>query len=261
MEEQARVHVRIARRVALLEIDHPPLNELDETTFYALRSAFEQAIGNDRVKVIVITGSGQSFIAGADISELQAIDSVKDATKRAQAGHDLLRKIERAPKPVIAAINGRYCLGGGNELAMACHFRIAEEKVKFGQPEIKLGLIPGWGGTQRLPRLVGVAKALEMILTGDHIRAREAYRLGLVNKVVAEGEAVEEAMRFARRLSMWSGPALARALDAIHAGLDMTLDEGIAYEIARFSELANMEDMREGLASFVEGRRPQFQDR
>ena len=261
MADREYVHVNVTERVALLEIDHPPVNELDEPTFQALDSALDQVMADDQVKVIVITGSGRSFIAGAGLGELQAIGSPDEARNRAQAGHELMGKVERSPKPVIAAINGRFCLGGGNELAMACHIRIAEEKVKFGQPEIKLGLIPGWGGTQRLPRLVGVAKAIELILTGDHIRAKEAHRLGLVNKVVPEGTAVQEAMRLAKRLSSLSGLAVARSLDAIYAGLAMSLDEGIAYETSLFSEMAATEDMREGLNAFVERRRPKFQDR
>jgi enoyl-CoA hydratase/carnithine racemase len=260
MTDREYVHVNVTDRVALLEIDHPPLNELDEPTFKALESALDQAMADERVKVIVITGKGRSFIAGAGIGELQAISNPDEARDRAQSGHDLLHKVERSPKPVIAAINGRYCLGGGNELAMACHFRIAEEKVKFGQPEIKLGIIPGWGGTQRLPRLVGVAKAIELILTGDPIRAKEAHRVGLVNKVVPEGTGVQAAMRLAKRLSSLSGPALARSLDAIYAGVEMSLDKGIAYEAGLFGELANTDDKREGLEAFVQGRRPEFRD-
>ncbi len=179
----------------------------------------------------------------------------------ARAGQILLHKIERSPKPIIAAVNGRFCLGGGNELILACHVRIAEESVKFGQPEIKLGLIPGWGGTQRLVRLVGLGKAVEMILTGNHIRAKEAYRIGLVNEVVPEGTAMEAAMRLAKRIAALSSVAIAKALDAIYAGLEMDLEEGLAYEAARFSEMADTEDMREGLSAFLERRRPQFQNR
>ena len=261
MADREYVHVNVTDRVALLEIDHPPVNELDEPTFQALESALDRVMADDQVKVIIITGSGRSFIAGAGIDELQAISNADEARNRARSGHELLRKVERSPKPVIAAINGRYCLGGGNELAMACHFRIAEERVKLGQPEIKLGIIPGWGGTQRLPRLVGVAKAIELILTGDPIRAKEGHRLGLVNKVVPEGTAVQEAMRLAKRLSLLSGPAIARSLDAIYAGVEMSLDKGIAYETSLFGELADTDDKREGLSAFVQGRRPEFRDR
>jgi enoyl-CoA hydratase/carnithine racemase len=179
----------------------------------------------------------------------------------AEAGQALCNTIERAPKPVIAAINGRYCLGGGNELALACHIRIAEERVKIGQTEIALGLIPGWGATQRLTRLVGLGKATELILTGDPIRATEAHRIGLVNKVVPEGSALREALRMGKRMAALSGVALAKALDAIYAGLDLGFQQGLAYETARFAEITETDDAREGLSAFLEKRKPEFRDR
>jgi enoyl-CoA hydratase/carnithine racemase len=256
-----RVHVSIQDRVALLAIDHPPVNTFDVATFKDLNDAFDRVSADRRVKVIVITGTGRSFIAGADVNELAALSDVQEAREKAAVGHVLFDKIWRSAKPVIAAINGRYCLGGGNELAIACHMRIAEEKVKFGQPEIKLGIIPGWGGTQRLPRLVGLGKAIEMILTGDHIRAQEAYRIGLVNKVVPAGEVVEEAMRVAGRMASLSSVAMAKALDAIRAGLELSLNEGLDYEKERFAEMAGTWDMREGLRAFLEKRSPEFLDR
>jgi len=259
--EVGRVHLRIEDRVAVLTIDHPPVNTLDARTFEAFRDAFDAAVNDDAVKVIVITGVGQSFIAGADVSELQSIHSAQDAREKAEAGQALFRRIERSSKPVIAAINGRYCLGGGNELALACHLRIAEEKVKLGQPETKLGLIPGWGGTQRLTRLVGVGRAIELILTGDPIRAEEAHRIGLVNRVVPEGQALQEALRLAKHLALQSRLALARALDAVYTGLDLGVERGLEYEVERFGEMADTEDMHEGLRAFLEKRRPQFRDR
>jgi enoyl-CoA hydratase/carnithine racemase len=261
MAEHQYVRVNVEDRVAVLTIDHPPLNTIDEATFADLDAALDQALADEDAKVIIITGTGQSFVAGADIQDLHALGDAQDTLEKAQAGQALFAKIERSPKPVIAAINGRYCLGGGNELISACHIRIAEESVKFGQPEIKLGLIPGWGGTQRLVRLVGLGKAVEMILTGDHIRASEAYRIGLVNKVVPAGEALQEAQRMARRIASLSGIALAKALEVIYAGLDLCLDEGLACEAACFSEMADTEDMREGLSAFLEKRRPEFRDR
>ena len=259
--EEGRVHIRVEERVAVLTIDHPPVNTLDAWTFVALRDAFDAAVTDETVKVIVITGVGQSFIAGADVNELHAMCSAQEAREKAEAGQVLFRRIEGSLKPVIAAINGRYCLGGGNELALACHMRVAEEKVKFGQPEIKLGLIPGWGGTQRLTRLVGVGKAVELILTGDPIRADEAHRIGLVNRVVPEGAALQEALRLAKHMTALSKLALARALDAIYTGLDIGFERGLEYEVERFSEMADTEDMREGLRAFMEKRRPQFKDR
>jgi enoyl-CoA hydratase len=255
------VHVTIEERVGILAIDHPPLNVLDEATFYGLETAFEQVSADHEVKVIVITGTGKAFCAGANVADMALLTTEEALLGKAQQGHGLFLSVERSPKPVIAAINGRFCLGGGNELAMACHIRIAEEKVKFGQPEIALGLIPGWGGSQRLVRLVGLGRALEMILTGEHIRAQEAQRIGLVNRVVPEGEALSRALRLAKRMASLSGLALARALDTVYRGLDMGYEEALAYEAARFGEMAQTEDMREGVQAFLEKRRPSFQDR
>jgi enoyl-CoA hydratase len=255
------VHVHTEDRIAVLTIDHPPVNALDETTFRDLEAAFGSAQADERAKVIVITGSGRSFVAGADIGSLAEMTTPEDAEGLARSGQDLMLRIERSPKPVIAAINGRFCLGGGNELAMACHIRIAEERCKFGQPEIKLGLIPGWGGSRRLVRLVGLGKAAELILAGDHIRAHEAQQLGLVNRVVAEGEALEESMRLARQMAALSSEGLRLALDCIYSELDMSAEEAMAYEARRFAEMACTYDKCEGLDAFLQKRRPQFEDR
>lgn len=261
MAEYRNVHVEVEDRVAVLTIDHPPVNALDRATFMDLRDAFEQALADKEVKVIVVAGAGKSFVAGADINELSAIAGAEEARAMAQAGHRFFSAIEHSPKPVIAAVNGRFCLGGGNELILACHMRIAEQSAKFGQPEIKLGLIPGWGATQRLARLVGLGKAIELILTGDHIRATEAHRIGLVNEVVEDGMALEAAKRMARRLAALSGVGLAKALDAIYTGLDLDDQAGLAYEVERFAEMADTEDRREGLSAFLEKRSPEFKDR
>ncbi len=255
------VHLAVEDRVSVLTIDHPPVNALDEATFRDLKAAFTDTAADDTVKVIVITGTGESFVAGADVHVLAAIASVEEAERLAREGQAFFLRIERSPKPVIAAINGRYCLGGGNELAMACHLRIAEERCKFGQPEIKLGLVPGWGGSRRLAHLVGLGKALELILTGDHIRADEAQRIGLVNRVVPQGSALEEAKKLAAQLAALSGEALRRALDVVYTCLDVDVESGMAYEAARLGEMAGTEDMHEGLAAFLEKRRPRFHDR
>jgi enoyl-CoA hydratase len=257
----AYVHVRTEDRIAVLVIDHPPVNALDEATFKDLDAAVRGAQADPAVKVIVITGTGRSFVAGADIGYLSEMATSEDAEGLAQSGQELMLRIERSPKPIIAAINGRYCLGGGNELAMACHMRVAEEGVEFGQPEIRLGLIPGWGGTRRLVHLVGLGKAVELILTGDRIPAREALQLGLVNRVVAEGKALEEAMHMAVQLAALSSEGLRLALDCIYSELDMGLSEAMACEVQRFAEMACTYDKCEGLSAFLEKRRPQFEDR
>lgn len=261
MGEYQNVKMAIEDRTAILTIDHPPANAFDTQTVTDLNDAFEECLADDQVKVIIITGAGQFFVAGADINEIKAIKSPDEAFEVVRAGQLLFAKIDHSPKPVIAAINGRACLGGGNELAMACHIRLAEDSVQFGQPEIKLGIMPGWGGTQRLPRLVGKGRALEIILTGDNIKAQEAFRIGLVNKVVPVGTVIREAKRWAKVLSMWGGVAMAACIQSVNEGLDMTLEEGLVREAELFAKLSETEDMREGVSAFLEKRRPKFQDR
>jgi enoyl-CoA hydratase len=260
MAEYQNVKVNIEDRTAVLTIDHPPANAFDTQTVTDLNNAFDELCANDQVKVIVITGAGQFFVAGADINEIKAIKDGEQAYELVRAGQQLLSKIEASIKPVIAAINGRACLGGGNELAMACHIRLAEDSVQFGQPEVKLGVMPGWGGTQRLPRLVGIGNALEIMLGGGNIKAQEAYRIGLVNKVVPVGSVVREAKRWAKALSMWSAPVMAAILKSTYGGRDLSLEEGLELEARSFAGLAETEDMREGVSAFLEKRRPQFKD-
>ncbi len=261
MGEYQFVKVSFEDRAAILTIDHPPANAFDRQTVMDLSAAFDEVTANEQVKVIIITGAGQFFVAGADINEINALKGYDDAYEVVRAGQILFNKIEHSKKPVIAAINGRACLGGGNELAMACHIRIAEDSVQFGQPEIKLGIMPGWGGTQRLPRLIGKGNALELILTGNNIKAQEAYRLGLVNKVVPVGTVVREALRWAKVLSMWGGVAMAAILQAVNEGLEMSLEEGLKHEADLFAKLTATEDMREGVSAFLEKRKPSFKDR
>jgi enoyl-CoA hydratase len=261
MGEYQNIKVTVEDRAAILTIDHPPANAFDTQTVTELNAAFEEAIQNEEVKVIIITGAGQFFVAGADINEINRLKGYEDAFQVVRAGQILFTKIENAKKPVIAAINGRACLGGGNELAMACHIRIAEDSVQFGQPEIKLGIMPGWGGTQRLPRLVGKGNALELILGGGNIKAQEAYRIGLVNKVVPVGTVVREAKRWAKVLSMWGGVAMAHIIQSVNEGLEMSLEEGLKHEADLFAKLTETEDMREGVRAFLEKRRPNFKDK
>ncbi len=261
MSDYQNIKLSIEDRTAIITIDHPPANAFDTQTVSELDAAVDECLANEQVKVIIITGAGQFFVAGADINEINKLESYDDAYRVLRAGQELFNKIERSPKPVIAAINGRACLGGGNELAMACHIRIAEDSVQFGQPEIKLGIMPGWGGTQRLPRLVGKGRALEIILGGGNIKAQEAYRIGLVNKVVPVGTVVREAKRWAKLLSMWGGVAMAHIIQAVNEGLDLPLEEGLKREADLFARLTATEDMKEGVSAFLEKRRPKFKDR
>lgn len=210
---------------------------------------------------MIITGAGSLvFVAGADIKEVSQLESVQAARDMAALGQRVFLKIQRLSKPVIAAING-MCLGGGLELAMSCHLRITGDRARFGQPEIALGIMPGWGGTQRLPRLIGKAKATEWILTGEMYGAQEALRLGLVNQVVPHDQALKVAKDFARKIASKGGVALTQALRAIEEGIDGPLEAGLAKEAEAFGKIAMTEDSREGVKAFLEKRQPKFQDR
>jgi len=255
------VKVAVEERVAVLTIDNPKVNALSRQTMEALDAALTAALANEAVKVLVITGAGTfAFIAGADVTEIAQIKNGAHGAEMASQGQAVINRIEQSPKPVIAAING-VCLGGGNELAMACHLRIASDRARFGQPEINLGIIPGFGGTQRLPRLIGKAKATELILTGDLITAQEAHRVGLVNQVVPQDQVLKAAKDLARKIASKGHVAVRLALQAIEEGLEQRLDEGLANEAAAFGTVADTEDCKEGVKAFLEKRRPQFKDR
>ena len=255
------VKVAVEDRTAILTIDHPPANAFNTQVVLDLEAAFEEVTKSPEVKTIIITGAGQFFVAGADINEIAALKSPEEAKMVTRRGQQLFSRIEASEKPVIAAINGRVCLGGGNELAMACHMRIAEDGVRFGQPEMNLGIIPGWGGTQRLPRYVGKGKALELILTGDMITAQEAKRIGLVNNVVPVGDVVKAAKDLAKKLNAKGALAMAAAIRAVNYGLDTNLEAGLEREAEEFSQLLKTEDMREGVNAFLQKRQAKFQDR
>ncbi|HSR29461.1 MAG TPA: enoyl-CoA hydratase-related protein [Anaerolineae bacterium] len=263
MGEYQTVRVSLEDRAAIITIDHPPVNAFNSQVIADLNAAFDEATANEQVKVIIVTGAGQFFVAGADINEIKELKEDQEALLQfGKKGHNLFFKIERSKKPVIAAINGRACLGGGNEMAMACHIRLAEDSVQFGQPEIKLGIMPGWGGTQRLPRLVGKGRALELILGGGNIKAQEAYRIGLVNKVVPVGSVVREATRWAKVLSTWSAVSTAAIITSVNEGLEEEdIEKAMEIEMLQFASLQASEDMAEGLAAFLEKRRPKFQDK
>jgi enoyl-CoA hydratase len=260
------IRTEIGDNIAVLTVDHPPVNSFNMQVLNELDEAIDELLADDAVKAIVITGGGtNAFIAGADIPEIkEMLDKPEDgyaaAGKFIEQGQATFLKIEKSPKPFIAAING-YCLGGGLELSMACHMRICSDRARLGQPEINLGIIPGWGGTQRLARLTNKGKAIELILTGDMIRAQEAYRLGLVNKVVPAGAVLKEARGLARKIVSKSKFPIAAALQAVSEGLQVTVEEGLKIEAQQFINLADTEDIREGVSAFLEKRQPQFKDR
>jgi enoyl-CoA hydratase/carnithine racemase len=255
------VKVAVEDRVAIVTIDHRPVNALDRQTLQELGQVIEAIDADPSVKVVILTGGGSlAFVAGADIKEVSQLSSVDAARAMAALGQAVFLNIQRLSKPVIAAING-VCLGGGLELAMACHIRISGDRARFGQPEVNLGIIPGWGGTQRLPRLIGKAKAIEWILTGDMYTAQEALRLGLVNQVVPQDQVLKAAKDLARKIASKGAVAIQQSMRAIEEGLNRPLQEGLAREAEAFGVVAATEDSKEGVRAFLEKRQPQFTDR
>lgn len=244
--------------IARITIDRPDkLNALNATVISELSDAVTRIETDAAVRGVILTGSGQkAFVAGADIGELTGQGPI-DGKARSMAGQLVFRRLERCGKPVIAAING-FALGGGCELAMACHIRIAAEHARFGQPEVKLGIGPGYGGTARLPRLVGKGRALELLLTGGMIDAAEAYRIGLVNRVVPAEGLLREAEGMLRTI-LENGPLAIRAcLEAVDSGLETSLDQALLLEANHFGLLSGTDDMREGTRAFIEKRKAVF---
>jgi enoyl-CoA hydratase len=247
--------------IAFVTVNRPDkLNALNDQVMAELADASERIATEPAIGGAIITGSGsKAFIAGADIGDL-ARQGPFDGKARAMRGQAVLRRLETCGKPVIAAVNG-YALGGGCELAMACHLRLASEAARFGQPEVKLGIAPGYGGTQRLPRLVGKGVALQLILSGEMIDAQEAYRIGLVNKVVPAAELLAEAEKILRGILAMAPLAVRLCIEAVDQGLEMTLDEGLLLEANHFGLLAATHDMKEGTTAFLEKRPPRFEGR
>jgi enoyl-CoA hydratase len=256
----ANVLFAVEDRLATITVNRADkLNALDDATIAELGAAIDQARAREDVAGVILTGAGRAFVAGADISQLSS-QSAFEARERSRRGQDVFRRFETSPKPVIAAVNG-FALGGGCELAMACHVRIASEFAKFGQPETKLGIVPGYGGTQRLPRLVGQGRALQLLLTGEMIDAAEAYRIGLVNRVVPGGELMDVVVGMLRQM-LANGPlAVALCIDAVDRGLGMALDDGLALESTQFGMCAATTDMAEGMQAFLEKRPARFTGR
>jgi enoyl-CoA hydratase len=244
-------------RVATLTVNRPDkLNALNDRVISELGEAIDALRADPSVGGIILTGAGRAFVAGADISQLAQHGAIS-AKALSEAGQRVFRRFETSPKPVIAAVNG-FALGGGCELAMACHIRIASDAAKFGQPEVKLGLIPGYGGTQRLARLVGKGRALQLLLTGEMIDANEAFRIGLVNRVVPAGDLIAAATTMIQVILANAPLALAQCIEVVNRGDGASLDDALALEATAFGLLAATSDKQEGTRAFLEKRSASF---
>jgi enoyl-CoA hydratase len=251
------VLLEVADRIATITVSRPDkLNALDDDTIAALGARIDEARERDDVGGIILTGAGRAFVAGADIGELQRQTPV-EARERALRGQRVFRRFETSPKATVAAVNG-FALGGGCELAMSCHMRVASTAAKFGQPEVKLGTVPGYGGTQRLPRLVGRGRALQILLTGELIDAAEAHRIGMVNEVVAADQLIPRSRAILESIIAQGPVAVALCIEAVDRGLDATLDEGLELEAEFFGRCAGTSDMAEGMRAFLEKRPAKF---
>ena len=256
----ASIELTVADRVATVTINRPDkLNALNTATIGELGEAIDEIRQRDDIAGAILTGAGRAFVAGADISELTT-QTPQQAKQRALRGQQIFRRFETSPKPVIAAVNG-FALGGGCELAMSCHLRIASDAAKFGQPEVKLGICPGYGGTQRLPRLVGMGRALQLLMTGEMIDAAEAYRIGLVNRVVPGAELMTASEALLRQMLANAPLALSSCIEAVVRGTESSLDDGLNLEANHFALLAGSQDMTEGTRAFLEKRPPAFAGR
>lgn len=258
MEEEKPILIRKERNLAWILLNKPKVNAIDSEMLDLLEAALEELESNEEVHCILLRGAGdRAFSAGADVSWLSTLSAEEAKTQVSEKGHRVFTKIRKIPKPVIAVVNG-YALGGGCELALACDLRIASEKARFSQPEINLGLIPGWGGTQLLPKIVGPTRAKEMILLGEMIDAHEAHKMGLVNRVVPPEKLDEEAVKLAEALASGPPKALEEAKRLVNLSLDTPLEEGLKKEAEGFSRLFSTEDFREGVVAFKERRKPRF---
>ena len=248
----------ISNHIAILTINRPEaLNAMNAMVVADLVSAIKTCIDDENVGVIILTGAGdKAFVAGADIKQMQS-NGPKEALTFGQMGQQMTLLIENSPKPVIAAVNG-FALGGGCEISMACHIRVASETATFGQPEVLLGILPGWGGTQRLPRLVGLGVANELITTGRMVSASEAKLIGLVNHVVPPNELMNKCKEIAAQILKNGHNAIAKSLACIREGIGESMEEGLKIEVDQFSKLFGIEEAHEGLSAFVEKRKPKF---
>ncbi len=246
--------------IALMEINNPPMNALSTPVLQDIKDTIAKALADNAVRVVIFTGFGKAFIAGADINEIKALNTAKAGSTYLINGQDILNMIEKGDKPFIAAING-FCLGGGMELALACHMRLADESAQIGLPEIKLGIIPGYAGTQRTPRLIGRGRAYELVLSGNFITGSQAELYGLVNRAVPKGQAVEEAKKLAAPIAAKSRMAIRGAMQSIREGLFMDYYEAQKNEREIFGTLCETADKNEGVDAFLNKREPSFKDK
>ncbi|MDP2303698.1 MAG: enoyl-CoA hydratase-related protein [Ignavibacteria bacterium] len=250
--------LEIKNHIAIVTINRPQkLNALNIQTIEELKSVFNEINNNTEIRAVVLTGSGEkAFVAGADISELNKLSPI-EAKEFSLNGQSVFNSIENLSKPVIAAING-FALGGGCELSLSCHIRFASENAKFGQPEVNLGIIPGYGGTQRLSRLINNGRALEYILSGDMFDAQEAFRLGLVSKIFSQADLLNKTIEFAEKITSKPHHAVRLAIKSVNAVNSMSLTEGLNYEAALFALATGTDDFKEGTSAFLEKRKPEF---
>ena len=253
--------IEIIDKVAVVTINRPDkMNALNDQTMDELKSAFTELNSNDDVYALILTGSGEkAFVAGADIKELNKLDMIS-GKEFSEKGQEVFNTIENISKPVIAAVNG-FALGGGSEIALACHIRLASENAKFGQPEVNLGIIPGYGGTQRLTRLINSGRAMEYILTGNMIDAGEAYRIGLVNHIYPQNELMSKALEMAGKIISKSQYAVRQAIKAVNIVNEVSGREGLNHEAGLFALCCGTEDFKEGTSAFLEKRKPVFNNK
>jgi Enoyl-CoA hydratase/carnithine racemase len=256
--EYKNILFNVAEGVARITFNRPKvLNAMNLEVMTELGDAVKICALDDNIKAVILTGAGEkAFVAGADISQMQNSSPV-EILRLMESGQDTLRMLETMAKPSIAAVNG-FALGGGTEIALACDIRIAAETAMFGQPEILIGIIPGWGGTQRLPRIVGMGIAKELILSGNQINAKRAYEIGLVNKVVPAAELISEAEKFAKKMTQLPAFALKMAKNSINYGFDLSLDNAIKLELGSVAQCFSTQDQKEGMKAFLEKRKPNF---
>jgi enoyl-CoA hydratase len=251
------IQLTVADRIATVTINRPDkLNALNAEVFDDLAIAVEDLRDRSDVGGVIVTGAGRAFVAGADISELEPLNAMQ-LKALARRGQLVFNRFESLPKPVIAAING-FALGGGCEFAMACHIRIASDAAKFGQPEVKLGLVPGYGGTQRLPRLVGKGRAMQLLMTGEIIDAAEAHRIGLVNRVVPAADLMKAALEMMKAILANAPLAVSGCIELVNRGYDLSMGDALAMEATSFGLLASTEDKKEGTKAFLEKRPATF---